>query len=116
MRCLISKCLLPCQEALDACTKEQLLLIAEHYSVVIVGDKQFKENIKAAMRSKLTEVGIMNEDRTDSPTGAAALSFRMHGLSFELQKEILLLQMEHDKMKHEVEIKKQLGSVSRMTR
>lgn len=35
----------PSQKSLDACTKEQLLLLAEHYSVVIKGNKCVNENI-----------------------------------------------------------------------
>ena len=43
----------PSQELLDLFTKEQLLIVAEHFSVVIVGDKRLKENIKAAIKTKL---------------------------------------------------------------
>lgn len=50
--------LLPSQGALDECTKEQLLMIAEHYSAVVVGDKRLKENIKADIKSKLSKIGI----------------------------------------------------------
>lgn len=48
------------------CTKEQLLMIAEHYSVIVVEDKSLKENIKAAIRSKLIELGIMAENKGGS--------------------------------------------------
>ncbi len=47
----------PSQESLDSFSKEQLLLVAEHFSVVVVGDKRLKENIKAAIKAKLLEIG-----------------------------------------------------------
>ncbi len=91
----------PSQESLDKCTKEQLLQIAEHYSVEVVGDKRIKETIKSAIKSKLLVAGIVSKaDFSQSPT--------THGLTFEQQKEMLMLQLDHEKMKHELDIKKQL--------
>ncbi|CAJ1087102.1 uncharacterized protein LOC117532417 [Xyrichtys novacula] len=104
----------PSQELLHSFTKEQLLIIAEHFSVVIVGDKRFKENIKAAIKSKLVEEGLMPGDKEES-LSPTALQFLAPGLTFEQQKEILILQMEHEKIKQEhekmtqeLEMKKQL--------
>lgn len=55
----------PSQEFLDACTKEQLLLIAEHYSVV------------ATIRSNFIEFGLMAENKRESPPSPSALSVPM---------------------------------------
>lgn len=56
----------PSQDTLDACTKGQVLVPAEHYSVVAEGDRCLKENINASIRSKLSELGIMAEGKGDS--------------------------------------------------
>lgn len=45
----------PSEEALEKCTKEQLLKIAEHSSAV-VKDKSLKENVKVALKSKLIKI------------------------------------------------------------
>ncbi len=47
----------------------------------------------------------MPEDKQELPPSSIALSFQTHGLTFEQQKEMLVLQLEHEKMKHELEIK-----------
>ena len=36
----------PSKEALDAFTKEQLLLIVDHFSVLVGGDKRLKKILK----------------------------------------------------------------------
>ena len=64
----------PSQELLDLFAKEQLLVVAEHFSVVVVGDKRLKENIKAAIKTKLVEEGLMPGDKEECPS-PAALSF-----------------------------------------
>lgn len=51
-------------------------MMAEHYSVIVVEDKHLKENIKAAIRSKLIELGLMTENKRDSPPNPTVLSFR----------------------------------------
>lgn len=103
----------PSQGALDALTKEQLLVVADHFSVVVVGDKRLKDNIKAAIKSKLVALELMSGEEeviSDSDSVAATasrpgdpvvptVSVPAHGLTFEQQREILLLQLEHDKMK-----------------
>ena len=48
----------PSEEALGRCTKEQLLMIAEHFPVVI-SDKRLKENVKIVLKSELREKGVL---------------------------------------------------------
>jgi len=67
----------PSEEALEKCTKEQLLKIAEHYSIVVAGDKRIKENIKMTVKAELIERGVITEELEDPflistirPTGA----------------------------------------------
>ncbi|KAL7371523.1 hypothetical protein ABVT39_000330 [Epinephelus coioides] len=82
----------PSEELLEQCTKEQLIKIAQHYSTD-VEPKGTKENLKSIIKANLQECGVLME---------------VQGLTFEQQKELLLLQMEHDKIKFEMEAKKQL--------
>lgn len=81
-------------ESLDVSTREQLLVIADHVSVVIRGAKLVKENIKPAVEAKRVRLG------------AAAWGWRAPGavfkshftifnaqVMFEQQKELLLMQI-----------------------
>lgn len=79
---------------MEKITKEQLLKIADRYEIVI-SYKRLKENIKVILRTNLTEKGILK--MVESVPIASSLQTN---LSFEQQKELLLLQMEHGKLKH----------------
>ncbi|XP_034567353.1 uncharacterized protein LOC117832370 [Notolabrus celidotus] len=103
----------PSEELLDGCSREQLIRIAEHYSVE-VGDKRMKENIKGILKVNLSDQGVFGlcryavgpvledvKESSDSETG----------LSFEQRRELLLLQTEREKLaverlRTEVEIKR----------
>ena len=80
----------PCDHLLDQCSKEQLLKIAEHYKVEI-GDKRVKlDTIKANLRKKLVATGVLE---MEEKVGSASLDF-------EQQKELLMMQLQHDEWKH----------------
>ena len=88
----------PSQELLSTFSREQLLLIAEHFSVSIVGDRRVKDNIKDSIVSTLRETGVFaakEEGVLLKPR------FQASALSFEQQREMLLLQQEHEKIKWE---------------
>lgn len=89
----------PSCEFLDKCTKEQLLKVADRYQVVI-SDKRLKENIKVVLKAKLIEKGILRDDMDESVPVTSQLQTN---LFFEQQKELLLLQMEHEKLKQRSE-------------
>lgn len=102
----------PSQKALDVCTKEQFLILAEHYSVVVEGDRHLKENVKASIGSNLIEVGIMAEDYEDSSPGASALSFQTQGLTLEQQKGFFfLLWVEREKIKKNKRVRSLMNSL-----
>ena len=88
----------PSQESLGTFSKEQLLLIAEHFSVSIVGDRRVKENIKDSIVSTLRETGVF---ATKEEGVLLKPLFQASALSFEQQREMLLLQQEHEKIKWE---------------
>ena len=95
------------EEALERCTKEQLLKISEHYAVV-VEDMCLKENIKVALKLNLVEMGVMTADPEVLSPVVTTILVQMQGLTFEQQKELLLIQMEQEKCKQELEVKKQI--------
>ena len=45
----------PSEEALDKCTKEQLLKLSDHYSVAVI-DRKRKEDVKIALKVRLVEL------------------------------------------------------------
>ncbi|XP_058624793.1 uncharacterized protein LOC131536088 isoform X3 [Onychostoma macrolepis] len=77
--------------------KKRLLKIADRYEIVI-SDKRLKENIKVILRTNLIEKGILKMEESGS-----VVSSLQTNLSFEQQKELLLLQMEHERLKHRSE-------------
>lgn len=83
----------PSYEALDQCSKDQLLKIAEHYKLQITSSFS-KDKVKAILKSNLIESGFLLEKETPI---SSPFSVPMEGLSFEQRKELLMLQMEHEK-------------------
>lgn len=93
----------PSEESLEQCTKEQLLKIVEHYSLDI-GDKRLsKENVKAMLKSNLWDMGVLSGKLDKSPCQLLQSSIGGN-FTFEQQKELLLLQLEHDKSKRHAEL------------
>ncbi|KAL3052808.1 hypothetical protein OYC64_005352 [Pagothenia borchgrevinki] len=88
----------PSQESLGTFSIEQLLLIAEHFSVSIVCDRRMKDNIKDSIVSTLRETGVF---ATKEEGVLLKPLFQASALSFEQQREMLLLQQEHEKIKWE---------------
>ncbi|XP_036965434.1 uncharacterized protein LOC119025698 isoform X1 [Acanthopagrus latus] len=88
----------PTEALLDECTKDQLVKIAGHYNVE-VGDKRVKETVKANLKFKLLKMNVLDAGEAVSVSAGAEgapppLAARPGaGLSFERQKELLLLRM-----------------------
>jgi len=89
----------PSEALLDGSTRDQLVKIAAHYKVD-VGDKRVKETVKANLKLKLSKMNVLsageaasvsagNEGATQ-PLGVGLDA----GLSFEQQKELLVLRMQ----------------------
>lgn len=85
------------EEILGKCTRVKLIKLAEHY--VVVAYKHLKEPLKASLKSKLIEVGLL----IDKPEGL--LLFRIQfliyydasqtsGLTLEQQNEFLSMEFE----------------------
>ncbi|KAI9523060.1 hypothetical protein NQZ68_031920, partial [Dissostichus eleginoides] len=99
----------PSQEALGNFSMEQLLVIAEQFSVEVVGDKRLKSTIKASIVSALRETGVFPAEKE----GVVKPLLQASSRSFEQHKEMLLLQLSHDKMRYEMEFEKEIA-VERM--
>ena len=97
----------PSEGFLDGCTKWHLLKIADHYKVGI-GGKRLKDTVKSILKANLYEMEILPGKIGDVAETASSHSemAQSTALSFEQQKELLLLQMEHERLKHKVEVEK----------
>ena len=92
----------PSADFLDVCSKDQLLEIAEHYKVD-VGDKRRKiETIRTILIANLKDsevLSVKDEEGEQQP-----LPIQKANLSFEQQKELMLIQLEMDRNRHQNEI------------
>ena len=79
----------PSEELLEQCTKDQLMRIAQHYSME-ADPKRTKENLKSIIKANLQDSGVLWEVKGESGVS-------MTGLTFEQQKELLLLKLDHEK-------------------
>lgn len=88
----------PSELALELCTKEQLVEIAEHYKIEIV-DKKLKETVKAGLKQGLMEAGILCSQAVGSQGASCLPSQPPLGLTFEQQKELLQMQLELERLR-----------------
>lgn len=92
----------PSHVLLNKCTKEQLLKIAEYYEVKL-SDKRIKESsIKTELKNKLVDKKVLIAEMSESDQHEKSLTTQS-ALTFDQQKELLLLQMEHEKIKQKSE-------------
>ena len=87
----------PSQALLDGSTRDQLVKIAPHYNV---GDKRVKETVKANLKLMLFKMNVLSAGEaasvsagTEGATPPLVVGLDA-GLSFEQQKELLVLRME----------------------
>lgn len=87
---------------------EQLLNIAEHFEID-VSDRWLKDTVKSILTANLTEMGVLAVEPVCPPDAGFSPPFiAASNFTFKQQKEVLKLQLEHDKMR-QVEIEKQLA-------
>uniref|UniRef100_A0A3B4TE40 Gypsy retrotransposon integrase-like protein 1 n=1 Tax=Seriola dumerili TaxID=41447 RepID=A0A3B4TE40_SERDU len=98
----------PSEDFLNKCTKEQLLKVAEHFEIDI-SDRRLKDTVKSMLTANLTEMGVLAVEPGCPPDAGVSQPFIAESnFTFEQQKEVLKMQLEHDKMR-QVEIEKQLA-------
>ncbi|KAI9525923.1 hypothetical protein NQZ68_002471 [Dissostichus eleginoides] len=85
----------------DDCKKAQLVDIAEHYKIAVVGSKR-KDEIKAVIVSSLFEQGVLQKSGFGA-AGVVPVVVQTAGLTFEQQKELLAMQFEQEKLRFEQE-------------
>ncbi|KAI9514952.1 hypothetical protein NQZ68_028904 [Dissostichus eleginoides] len=86
----------PSVSFLDDCKKAQLVDIAEHYKIAVVGSKR-KNEIKAVIVSSLFEQGVLQKSEFGA-AGVGPVVVQTAGLTFEQQKELLAMQFEQEKL------------------
>ena len=100
----------PCEELLDSCTKDQLLKVAEKYDIDLSGlsDKR-KGNVKALVKMQLIGKGVLvvKQGESGEPQAAQSFSIPSGNFTFEQQKELLLLQLAHERDKQQWEVERQ---------
>ncbi|KAI9536021.1 hypothetical protein NQZ68_038082 [Dissostichus eleginoides] len=89
----------PSVSFLDDCKKAQLVEIAEHYKIAVVGSKR-KDEIKAVIVSSLFEQGVLQKSEF-GVAGVVPVVVQTAGLTFEQQKELLAMQFEQEKLRLE---------------
>lgn len=105
----------PTEVLLDRYTKDQLLRIVEYYEIEI-SDKHLKDTVKSILKANLKDKDVLEVGPAEiSPPGkvvnAANVSSSVYAttsLTFEQQKEMLILKLKHDEMIKKVEIDQQL--------
>ena len=91
----------PSETLLDSCTKDQLLKIADHFGIEIAATR-LKDTIKRILKATLMEEGVL---ASDEGKGLPSTMVSPGGsLTFDQQKELMLIQMEHEKTKMEYEL------------
>ncbi len=101
----------PCEEFSDHCSKDHLFKIAEEYEeyeldLSSLSDKRWKEAVKAMVRLQLSEKGVLvsKEEGSGQSWAAQPFSGPSGQLTFEQQKELLLMQFSHEKERQMIEI------------
>lgn len=94
------------EDHLDICTKEELTT-AEHCGIEI-GDKHLKHTTKAILKANLFEKYVLSKT-APFVTSVLPSFLLVLGLSFEHQKELLLLQIQPDEFKLKAEEEKELA-------
>ncbi|KAI9538905.1 hypothetical protein NQZ68_008982 [Dissostichus eleginoides] len=89
----------PSVSFLDDCKKAQLVDIAEHYKIAVVGSKR-KDEIKAVIVSSLFEQGVLQKSEF-GVAGVVPVVVQTASLTFEQQKELLAMQFEQEKLRLE---------------
>jgi len=92
----------PSEAVLDSCTKDQLFFIADHHGIEI-GDRRVKDStVRETLKIKLIEESILFE----MPATASQLKPQISSLTFQQEERLLLLQIEQERVKLEVEREK----------
>ncbi|KAI2664007.1 hypothetical protein H4Q32_002120 [Labeo rohita] len=85
----------PSEDLLNNFTKDQLIELAGHYEINLVSqDKRLKDNVKLLIKTELTEGGILASQPSENLSNLVDATSTMSHLTFEQQKQLLLIQNE----------------------
>ncbi len=100
---------LPSEELFDNLTKDQLLEVADKYEIPLTTkDKQFKRTVAVIVKAALVNLDIssVGEFAAGDNDGADQIAANVLSLSFEQQRDLMLLEIEKTKLNREVEIRR----------
>ncbi len=81
----------PCEDLLNDLTKDQLVELAGHYKINLVSqDKRLKDNIISLVKTELIKRGVLESQFRKEFVATSTMS----QLTFEQQKQLLLIQTE----------------------
>ncbi len=84
----------PCEDLLNDLTKDQLVELAGYYKINLVSqDKRLKDNIISLVKTELIKRGVLESQFSEGALEFVATS-TMSPLTFEQQKQLLLIQTE----------------------
>ncbi len=84
----------PCEDLLNDLTKDQLVELAGYYKINLVSqDKRLKDNIISLVKTELIKRGVLESQFSEGALEFVATS-TMSQLTFEQQKQLLLIQTE----------------------
>lgn len=87
----------PGVEGLENLSKQELLAIGEHYNINLGDLRKSLEHIKGTLKTGLASLGVL--EREEQADGGLASASNI--LTFEQQKELLLLRLQFEKEKEE---------------
>lgn len=99
----------PSEELFDNLTKDQLLEVADKYEIPLTTkDKQLKKNIAVIVKAALVNLDVLSvgEFATGDSDGVDQIAVNVSSLSFEQQRDLMLLEIERAKLNREVEIRR----------
>ncbi len=83
----------PSQDLLNDLTKDQLVELAGHYKSNLVSqDKRLKDNIKSLVKMELIDRGVLDSQSSEGESQFVNMTSTMSQLTFEQQKQLLLIQ------------------------
>lgn len=88
----------------NTCKKEELLEIADHYSIVVAG-KSRKAEIQKTILKSLFDQGVLPEGEVKQVP--VPISVQTTNLTFKQQKELLLLQYEQERLCREARVEQE---------
>lgn len=94
----------------NGCKKDQLTAIADHYDIVV--GKGRKDEIRRTVLDALFDQGVLHKGETEAGPDPLLFSvpagLKAGNLTFEQQKELLVLQFEQEKLRRQMEIDEKL--------